>query len=142
VVVGGIITVFGGYAVASQQAKAAQEEALWTQRLTAYSQFMADSEELRHVGIQFVELVVKSPSHYSKEAIVTVKKPVDEAASKVIKDVSVISLIGSLRASVLANRMLQDLFALSCLIVRRVEERYPRDSPAVYEISGGWALCQ
>jgi hypothetical protein len=106
VVVGAVITGLASYAVASQQTQATNEEALRTQRVNVYTQFMADSEELDHAHVQFVELVIKNPSRHSKEAIAAIKKPVDDAMSKVSKDVSMVSLIGSPRAATIANRMM------------------------------------
>jgi hypothetical protein len=106
VIVGAVITGLSSYAVASQQTAATNEEALRTQRVAAYSQFMADSEDLDRAHVQFVEFVSRNPARHSKDAMATIKKPVDEALSRVSKDVSVVSIVGSPRAAAIANRML------------------------------------
>jgi hypothetical protein len=106
VVVGAVITGLASYIVASQQAEATIQEALRTQRLMAYSQFMADKQELKYAHLQFVESLVKKPVRQSREFVAVIKKPVDDAMSKVIKDVSMVSLIGSVRAAAIANEPL------------------------------------
>ncbi|MGH3810410.1 MAG: hypothetical protein ACRDRU_28080 [Pseudonocardiaceae bacterium] len=111
VVVGAVIAGFSNWVVAGRQATATHEETLRTQRVTAYSQFLADSDELDRTHAEFVRIVATAPSHYSNDAIATVKKPVDDVFRKVNQDVSVVVLAGSPRAALLAEEILNSDFA-------------------------------
>lgn len=106
VVVGAVITGFSSCAVASQQADSTREEALWTQRIMAYSQFIADSDYLHHTYESFIRAVVASPARRSGEAIATLKKPVEDALNKANLDASMVALVGSTRNAVIVQRVM------------------------------------
>src|SRR2546423_4943104 len=106
-VVGALISAVSSYIVSDREGRVADERARMERQLTAYSQFLADSEDLETAHFDFVRLMVTN-ARYDSNGIATIKKPVDDAFRKVNQDVSVLNLIGSDKASLIAN----DIFVL------------------------------
>lgn len=104
--IGGTFT----YLAADREARAAEEQSnvefVRTQRLAAYSQFLAASEDLKRTHEEFVRLFLTDVPRPSGVKIKTVKDPVDDAYNRVNQAASLIAIVGSSEASTLAQNIL------------------------------------
>ena len=92
----GVIVGSGAtYLATFLQVSADTEQFLRSQKLTAYSQFMADSQELDRALDSAAALATGNKDRVGKDEIATIKKPIDDTYEKLNNDVSVINLIGS-----------------------------------------------